>query len=113
MREPRFAACSDGQNRLLSVGSLKDYKPVVSLGVHLVQNNLYFPLDASVTLFPCLPMGLLSFTLGRICWKAIPGALGTRHAASVVLPAPAELQGCGLEIRLNCGLLLGSTKSLN
>lgn len=53
MSEPSFASCSDGQNRLLSIGSLKDYKSVVSLGCHVVQSNLYFPLDAFVTLFPC------------------------------------------------------------
>lgn len=68
MSEPSFASCSDGQNRLLSIGSLKNYKSVVSLGCHVVQSNLYFPLDAFVTLFPCLLMGLLPFTLVKIIY---------------------------------------------
>lgn len=68
IREPRFASCFNGQSRLLYTGSLKDWKSVVSLRGHTLQSNLYFPLDASVSFFPCIPVGLSSFTPVKIVY---------------------------------------------
>jgi len=69
-----------------------------------VPSNLYLPSDACF-LFSLHTRGAVIFhscqdclLIGQICWKAIAGTLGTRHAASVVLPAPAELQDHGLEM---------------
>lgn len=61
-------------------------------------------MNVSVSFFSLYTRGAVIFhiyhclLMGQIHCKVIPGTLGTKHAASVMLPTPADLQDDGFEI---------------
>lgn len=82
-------------------GKPKDWKAIVSLRGHILQSSNYLPLDAPISFFPCIPVGMSSFTLVKIVYLL---ARVARKQFQALWRPGVQLQWC-FQLLLNCKVM--------
>lgn len=82
-------------------GKPKDWKAIVSLRGHILQSSNYLPLDAPISFFPCIPVGMSSFTLVKIVYLLTRFA---RKQFQALWRPGVQLQWC-FQLLLNCKVM--------